>query len=58
MVSTTDLFKVYIKIGVLKNNVRALSNIVFGKEIKARGFEVRRTNKARFLIGINLQHAK
>ncbi len=57
MVSTTDLFKAYQN-WCAQNNVRAFSNIVFGREMRARGFDVYRTKKARFLIGINLEHAE
>ena len=57
MVSTTDLFKAYQN-WCAQNNLRALSNIVFGREMRARGFDVYRTKKARFLIGINLEHAE
>ncbi|GEM_PF-5977774 len=53
----------YIRDIIIKGNCllsiqRSISNGVFGKELKARGFEVHRTKKARFLIGINLEHAE
>lgn len=54
VVITSALFKTY-QAWCAENNERALSNNVFGREIKARGFEATRTEKARKYKGISLR---
>jgi len=55
-VFTTELFKAYQN-WCVANNERSVSNRVFGREVKARGFESRK-HKARFFVGIKLKQAE
>jgi putative DNA primase/helicase len=53
VISTTLLFKAYQN-WCAQNNLPALSNIVFGKEMVARKFEKKKSNRVRHYVGIQL----